>query len=618
MNIKQNNIFKKSLLTLAVAGAMSTTFIAAANTNNAVKDIEVLTVTATRSSLNIDDALTSQVVITRADIELANPISILDLLSSVPSIDVASNGGKGQTGAIFMRGTSSDHTLVLIDGVRVSSATSGGTSLNTISPEMIERIEIVQGPRAALWGSDAIGGVIQIFTRQLADGELFVGASFGSDNYKKYKAGAGISHGDGQTSITISKESSDGFDVQQGSETDDDGFDFTSVAIRGQQKITEDFSVDWLLSSDSGDNEYDGYYNGSDFKNHAWLVRANYAAKISGISNNTIFSLGQNRDSIDSLRDGELQSVFETRRDQFSMVNNSQFSDELQVNLGVDHYQDDVSKSTLSVFDPTSGYVVGKRDTTGVFAHTLYTSNAWTYEATLRHDNVEDIESENTYNLGLGYQVNADSRIVANYGTGFKAPTFNDLYYPFGGNKDLVSEFSNSAEIFFETKISAINASVNFYHSNVDNLIVWDASVSQSGNIEEAEIKGVEFALNFEKLGGVHDFNASYTDAEDKQTNEQLIRRAKEKFNYKFTTRLSDADLYVEYQFIGARTDSVYGIGQVDLPAFQLLNLGLNYDVSDNFSISSRVTNLLDKRYETTSSYNSQERALYFGITYHN
>ena len=148
MNIKQNNFFQKSLLSLAIAGAMSTSFIASANTESNVKDTEVLTVTATRSSLNIDDALTSQVVITRADIELANPISILDLLSSVPSIDVASNGGKGQTGSIFMRGTGSDHTLVLIDGIRVSSATSGGTSFSTISPEMIERIEIVQGPKS--------------------------------------------------------------------------------------------------------------------------------------------------------------------------------------------------------------------------------------------------------------------------------------------------------------------------------------------------------------------------------------------------------------------------------------------------------------------------------------
>ncbi len=610
MNIKQNNFFQKSLLSLAIAGAMSTSFIASANTESHVKDIEVLTVTATRSSLNMDDALTSQVVITRADIELANPISVLDLLSTVPSIDIASNGGRGQNASVFMRGTNSDHTLVLIDGVRVSSATSGGTSFSTISPEMIERIEIVQGPRAALWGSDAIGGVIQIFTRQLADGELFVGASFGTDSYKKYKAGVGISHGDGRTSITLSKEQSDGFDVKEGTETDDDGYDLTSVAIRGQQKITTDFSLEWLFSSDSGDNEFDGFYNGSDIKNHAWLVRSNYQSDINGVRNNTVFSVGQNRDSADSLRDGESQGVFETRRNQYSIVNNSQFSDELQVNVGVDYYQDDVSKSTI-VYDKE------KRNTLGVFAHGLYAKNSWTYEATFRHDNVEDINSENTYNLGLGYKYDSNSRVVLNYGTGFKVPTYNDLFYPNFGTPTLNSELSETIELFFESKISAVNTSVSLFRSNIDDLI--GRRNGQADNFEKVEINGVELGANYEGFGGTHDINISYTDAEDKSTNEQLIRRAKEKFNYKFTTSLNDVDIYAEYQFVGSRTDSVFGVtGPVDLAAFQLVNLGLNYDVSDNISVSSRVTNLLDKDYQTVSTYNPQERAFYLGITYRN
>jgi vitamin B12 transporter len=610
MNIKQNNFFQQSLLSLAITGAMSTSFIASANTESHVKDIEVLTVTATRSSLNMDDALTSQVVITRADIELANPISVLDLLSTVPSIDIASNGGRGQNASVFMRGTNSDHTLVLIDGVRVSSATSGGTSFSTISPEMIERIEIVQGPRAALWGSDAIGGVIQIFTRQLADGELFVGASFGTDSYKKYKAGVGISHGDGRTSITLSKEQSDGFDVKEGTETDDDGYDLTSVAIRGQQKITTDFSLEWLFSSDSGDNEFDGFYNGSDIKNHAWLVRSNYQSDINGFRNNTVFSVGQNRDSADSLRDGESQGVFETRRNQYSIVNNSQFSDELQVNVGVDYYQDDVSKSTI-VYDKE------KRNTLGVFAHGLYAKNSWTYEATFRHDNVEDINSENTYNLGLGYKYDSNSRVVLNYGTGFKVPTYNDLFYPNFGTPTLNSELSETIELFFESKISAVNTSVSLFRSNIDDLI--GRRNGQADNFEKVEINGVELGANYEGFGGTHDINISYTDAEDKSTNEQLIRRAKEKFNYKFTTSLNDVDIYAEYQFVGSRTDSVFGVtGPVDLAAFQLVNLGLNYDVSDNISVSSRVTNLLDKDYQTVSTYNPQERAFYIGITYRN
>ena len=617
MNIKQNNFFKKSLLSLAVAGAMSTSFIASANTENTAKDVEVLTVTATRSQLNIDDTLTSQVVITRADIELANPISLLDLLSTVPSIDIATNGGRGQNSSIFMRGTNSDHTLVLIDGVRVSSATSGGTSLNTISPEMIERIEIVQGPRAALWGSDAIGGVIQIFTRQLSAGELFASASYGSDNYTKFSAGAGISHGDGQTSITISKEESDGFDVQEGSETDDDGYDFTSVAIRGQQKVSEDFSLEWMLSSDSGDNEYDGYYNGSDIKNHAWLVRANYASDINGVINNTVFSVGQNRDSTDSLSNGQSQGIFETRRNQYSLVNSSQFSDDFQVNVGVDYYQDDVSKST-TVYDKE------ERDTTGVFAHALYTENAWTFEATVRHDSVEDVNSENTYNVGVGHKVDEDTRVVLNYGTGFKVPTYNDLFYPGFGTPTLNSELSETAELFFETKISDVKTTVSLYRSKIDDLI--GRKNGSAANFEKVEINGIEISANYQAFGGTHDFNMSYTDAEDQSSTntmgklsyEQLIRRAKEKFNYKFVTTISEVDVYAEYQFVGSRKDDVFGIGKVDLSSYQLINLGLNYDVSSNFSVSSRVTNLLDKEYQTASSYNSQERALYVGITYRN
>jgi vitamin B12 transporter len=487
----------------------------------------------------------------------------------------------------------------------------------------------VQGPRAALWGSDAIGGVIQIFTRQLADGELFAGASFGTDNYKKYKAGVGIGHGDGQTSITISKEESDGFDVREGTETDDDGYDFTSVAIRGQQKISNELSLEWLLSSDSGDSEYDGYQSGtniksysSDIKNHAWLVRANYQSEVYGVKNNTVFSVGQNRDSSDSLKNGESTGVFETRRNQYSIVNNSQFSEDLQVNVGVDYYQDDVTKSS-KVYD------VQKRDTTGIFAHTLYTNNAWTYEATLRHDSVEDVNSENTYNLGVGYAINDDSRIVANYGTGFKVPTFNDLFYPGYGTPTLNSELSETAELFLETKVSDIYASVSLYHSKIDDLI--GRKDGAALNFAKVEINGIELKASYEGFGGVHDVNVSYTDTEDQSstyqsgaregelTYAQLIRRAKDKFNYKFTTSLGGADLYAQYQFVGSRTDSIYGVeAPVDLPAFQLVNLGLNYDVSDNFSFSSRVTNLLDKEYQTANTYNTQERAFYVGITYKN
>ncbi|XQW85013.1 TonB-dependent receptor domain-containing protein [Thalassotalea piscium] len=604
MKYNSRTILKQSLLSFAITTTFATSFIASANETEE-ENVEVFTVTASRSSMEMGDVLTSQVVISRADIEVMNPTSVLDILSTVPSIDVASNGGRGQSASIFMRGTNSDHVLVLVDGIRVSSATSGGASLSSISPELIERIEIVQGPRASLWGSDAIGGVIQIFTRKLASGEFFAGASFGTDSFQKYKAGIGFSHGDGQTSVSVSHEKSDGFDVKEDDEPDDDGYEFTSVAIRGQQNVTTDLTLDWLFSSDRGDNEYDGYYNGSDIKNHVWLIRANYDSNFNGIDNKTVMFIGQNRDYADSLSNGVSKGIYETRRDQYSLVNTSQMSENFQVNFGVDHYQDDVSQSTKN-------YEQAQRDTTGVFAHALFSDQAWTYEATIRHDNVEDIDSENTYNAGVGYQMNADSRVVLNYGTGFKAPTFNNLYYPGSGNPNLSSELSDSVELFFETSIAGINTNISFYHSNIDDLIAWDGS--KSVNINEVEISGAEVTLKYSGLGGTHDFNMSYTDAEDKSTNEQLVRRAKEKFNYKFVTTVASADLYAEYKFVGSRKDR----GNIDLGAYQLLNLGLNYPLFEHVNLTARVTNLLDKAYQTANTYNTQERGFYLGVSYQN
>jgi len=615
IQIKQSINFKKSVLLLAIYSAISIPVTALENTQKSTteKNVERITVTATRSALNIDDALTSQVVITRADIDLLNPVSILDLLSSLPSVDVANNGGKGQSSSIFLRGNNSDHTLVVIDGIRVSSATLGSTSFNSISPEMIERIEIVQGPRASLWGADAIGGVIQIFTRQLQSGEHFVGASIGSDEYRKFKAGIGLKHGDGQTSVSVSSERADGFDVRDTTsvaDADNDGYKFTSIAVRGQQKINSDLAIDWLLSSDEGENDSDGFYNGANIDRHAWLVRGSYESQLSDIKNYTLVSLGQNRDKVDSLNGVDSQGIIETRRDQLSVINNSQFNENFQMNVGVDFYQDDISKSTLVFADE-------KRNITGVFAHSLYTKNNWTFEGSVRNDEVQGVDSEITYNLGTGYAFNENSRLVLNHGTGFKVPTFNDLYYPLYGTPTLNSERSETTELFFETKLGAVDTRINVYYSKIDELIGRN-SEGNAGNFDEVIIKGAEINVNLTAAGGTHDANFSYTDAEDQQTNEQLVRRAKEKFNYKFTTSINVADLFAEYKFVGKREDSVYRQANVELGAYQLINLGLNAPLSKSVVLNARITNLLDKEYQTANSYFTQGRALYVGITYQN
>jgi len=619
--VKRHNFNqRKSLMAIALTSALAlpTTIAQAKDTQSA--DEETITVTATRTATSIDTALATQVVITQADIARIQPKSVLDVISSVAGIDVSVQGGRGQQSSVYLRGANANHTLILLDGIRISSASLGSTSVQNIAPELIERIEIVKGPRAAIWGSDAIGGVIQIFTRQVQDGEFFAGATFGSDNYQQFKAGGGIKHGDGFTSISVNQESSDGFDVLASAEDDDDGYEQLSVAIKGQQQISQQFALDWLMQAVDGESDYDNAWGGtneSETDNYAWLMRGVYQAQIGHVQNSTSVSIGQNRDKNKNFG-AHLTSAstteFETRRNQFSLLNHSQVFPHLQVNLGADYYQEELSGTTT--------YAQDERDVTGIFAHTLYSLNDVTFEAAVRYDDVEHIDSETSFNAGAGYQFNRDTRIALNVGTGFKAPTFNDLYYPAdpysSGNPDLVSETSETIELVFESSINAVDFSLSAYQSDVENLIAWLPDTNffyKPENVNDVEITGLEFSANYQGLGGQHQVNASYVDTEDQATGDQLTRRAKEQFSYQFDTTIGELSLYVEYQYKGKRDDADFS-GKVELDSYQLVNIAASYPLMANLALEARVTNALDEDYETALGYNTQERAGYIGINF--
>ncbi|WP_448213176.1 TonB-dependent receptor domain-containing protein [Colwellia sp. MEBiC06753] len=612
---------KISVLTGAILLAMAVT----SNAQPLANDTDIITVTATRTPIDIDTALASVVVINQADIARMQAKSINDILASVAGIDLISQGGRGQNSSLFLRGANANQTLVLIDGVRVSSASLGSTNIQAIAPELIERIEIVKGPRAAIWGSDAIGGVIQIFTRQLASSEYFAGATIGSDNYRQLKAGAGVAHGDGQTSISINHEASDGFDVLKTAEDDDDGFETNAVAIRGQQQVNSQFNLDWMARADHGESEYDNAYGGANetkTRNHAWLVRGAYQQYIGHVNNHTSLLVGQNRDYSENYRDNSDNHLpdstttrFETRRDQVSLLNHSQVFPWLQFNIGADYYHEKLSATTV--------YDVSSRDVFGGYIHGLYSRNGFTAEAAVRYDDVENIDSETSYNAGVGYQLTNDSRIALNLGSGFKAPTFNDLYYPAdaysSGNPELVSETSDSIELVFESKIATADIALNAYSTEIDNLIVWQADENyfyQPQNVDKVDINGIEFSAAYQGFGGQHQLNASYIDAKDKATDKQLIRRAKQQFSYQFDTQIGALTLFAEYQYHGKRFDSDFVLGRVTLASYQLVNIAASYPLTKALTVEARVTNLFDEDYETAFNYQVQERAGYVGISY--
>ena len=613
---KQASFNKQSYRVSAIALAMSLTLPVAGNAYaEQAESEEIITVTASRSSNGLIEQLANQVVITQQDIENIQPKSMVDLLSTVAGIDISSQGGRGQNASLFLRGANANQTLFLVNGIRVGSATLGLTDFQTIPPEMIERVEIIKGPRAALWGSDAIGGVINILTKNLKSGEGYVGAVTGSDDYHQIKAGIGFAHGDGSSAFTFNREKSDGFDVLEGVQDDEDGYEYDTVAYRGQQNLSEEFAVDWMLQATEGETEYDNQWGADQrqVKQHVWYVKGAYDWTVGHVSNKLNVTLGQNRDYEKNFGNGvvkDLGGYFETRRDQFSVVNNSQVWPHFLVNFGADFHKEEVTSTTA--FDLT------ERDVFGVFAQGLYQADKATFEFALRYDDIEHVDSEITYNAGVAFQLAADHKLTLNIGTGFNAPTFNDLYWPAdpfsSGNADLTPEYSQSVELIWAGKFDDVDFSVSTYRSNIEDMIDWRPDENffyQPVNVNEVDIEGVELLVSYQGLGGQHSVNASYTDTEDKATGQQLAKRAREKVGYQFATSIYDLDLFFDYQFHGKRTE-----GAETLSSFHLINVTANYQITPSLSTQLKVTNALDEEYRTSVNYNTQDRGVYFGLTY--
>lgn len=580
------------------------------------EDIETITITATRAANVVSQPLASQITIDRTQIELAQVQSVTDLLSRYAGIDVANNGGRGQTASVFIRGASSDQTLVLVDGVRVGSATNGAATWATISPQLIERIEVVKGPRAAVWGSDAIGGVINIITRKATKESLELSVSYGSENTSSVLAGGSLQHAAGATYISFNHEKSDGFDALQTAEPDDDGYENVNVAVNGYQNLSNDLSINWLFKLADTKSDYDTAFGGanqSDNTNQEWKLGADYQWQLGDKQQTLVANIASSRDKSLSYGNGIVKSegsLFETRRDQFSLINTAEVSSRFTLAAGVDLYREEVISTT--------DFAETERDVQGYFAHGLYQHNKLSAELAVRYDSVGKVDEETTYNASLGYQITDTFSVSLLQGTGFKAPTFNDLYFPVGafsaGNPDLLSETSDSQEINVSYQQNAVSASVSWYQTDIENLIEWapgDDFIWRPTNLANAEIEGVDLNLAYQGFGGRHEINIGYLDAVDVATNAPLARRAKNQFGYQFSAQFDRLDVLVSLQ----HKAKAYDAG-VELDSYEILDLSFQYAISEKLQASLKLHNVLDEEYQTVTSYNTQGRTAFVGLSY--
>ncbi|WCE29606.1 TonB-dependent receptor domain-containing protein [Vibrio sp. SCSIO 43137] len=590
---------KKTVL----ATTVTSLFFAAPNIYaQSPSDVETMVVTATRFEQSLQTSTLPVEVITKEEINAIQAKSVSEILRRLPGVQIASNGGYGQSQSIFVRGTESDHVLFLVDGVRIASATTGTASVSAIPVVAIERIEFIRGSRGAVYGSDAIGGVINIITKTDRDeGALAVG--IGSDKFSQGQISVSKNVSEKlNASFAANKSRTEGFSVTDtaGSE-DDDGYKSDDIIASADYKINDKYSIDIQTFYHEGEVEYDA---GNRYKDE----RIFNVAGTLNFQNDTLDSklqLAVNQDSAKSHTPGGV-SLYQTDRKSLLFANQYRVNDDLSIGAGLDWYRDDVSKSSAN-FTETS------RHNTALYLSSLYDKHDYQIEGAVRTDDNERYGRNTTWQLGGGWNVNENYRLTANVGTAFKAPSFNDLYSPFGGVATLKPEESVNYEVALESSAELFDWRVAAYVNQIDELIDWrPQGLNYSPqNIGEAEIKGVEFLVNFETGDFSHNISIDIMDPQDKESNRQLARRAKESAKWNITYYADKWQADISYLYQGTRYDYPSS-GKVKLDAYSLVDLSVSYDVLDSLTLRGRVANLFDEDYVLANGYNTQKRA-YFG-----
>lgn len=561
-------------------------------------------VTATRTAQTVDDSLASVTVITAKQIAQKQVNDLRELLTSISGIDMTNNGGMGKATSMFMRGTSSSHVLVMIDGIKIGSATSGNVAFQHIPVNQIERIEIVRGPRSSLYGSEAVGGVIQIFTKKGQTQEqanLEIG--YGSFVTNKIAAGVSGKYGNTTYSINANHIKTNGFNAKDDTETDNDGYNNDSVTFNISHEISKTSSLQFNSMRASGHTEFDGFYNNNDYVQQTTGLQYTLAPLTNW---NMKFSVSESRDESDNFSDLTFQTRYNTTRNNYSWQNDISIGTKQILTLGAD-YQNDKVESTTAYNETSRNNIAG-------FIQHQWNGENNDLQLALRNDDNEAFGTHTTGNIAWGHNFANKIRLITSYGTAFNAPTFNDLYWPDtgfgGGDPNLKPEESETAEIELRKVHSWGKASVSIYNTKINNLI----SGWPPANVNKAEIKGVEIRLNTNIAGWDTQAEISLLDPRDKDTDKILARRTQQslrldmdKTSGKWSTGLT---------FIGQGYRFNEAANTTRISGYGIVNLRASYAVSEKMTIKWKIENIFDKEYETVKDYNNAGISGFISIHY--
>ncbi|MGO4552356.1 TonB-dependent vitamin B12 receptor [Lysobacter sp. 2RAF19] len=620
----------RNTLAAAVAVALlSLPAFALAQSDDAQR-LDTVLVTGTRTAVTVDESLSAVEVIDRAEIERTQAQSVQDLLRGRAGINLVNQGGAGKLTTLFLRGTESDQTLFLIDGVRVGSSTSGLTALQDLPVELIERIEIVRGPRSSLYGSDAIGGVIQIFTRQPKNGgvrpRFKLGA--GSNDLRELSAGLDIGFDRAWFGADYSHQSTEGHNSCTGATTpefagcfmdtpdpDDDGYESNAVSVRAGVRPVDGLTIDMHALRNEGRNEIDAdpMFGLGDVSNTTQQVVGGKARWEVGPAT-LMLTGGSNLDRSLQTRDDAFTDFFESRRDSASFQADFKVADKQLATVGYDWQRDKAFAKDLfgTLVSPEDGAL---RQDRAVFAQYQAAFGAQDVQASVRRDDNEQFGGHTTGSLAWGMDLGAGFRLTANAGTAFKAPTFNELYFPFYGNPDLLPETSDTFEVGVGQRRATWHWDVHAYQTRVDDLIVYDSSIFVANNLEQARIRGGELTGGFSLDAWNFSGAASYVDPRNRSNGDNfdkvLPRRARSSGRVDVDRAFGDFSVGATWMAEGRRFENV--ANSLELGGYSTFDLRAQWAITQTWTLQARASNVFDHDYETAAYYPQPGRE--FGVT---
>ena len=627
MNNKK--VFLISSIASSVAlSVMVSSFSAFANNS------DTLSVTANRFQEPNSSILAPITVVEREQIDRWQSNSVIDVLRRMPGIDVGQNGGIGQMSSIYVRGTESRHVLILVDGVRLNQANvSGSSDISQIPLSLVQRIEYIRGPRSSVYGSDAIGGVINILTERKTEGGT-LNATMGSHGYQEYDGSVKQKVGD-RTTLTAAGSYlyTKGYDVEANGNTggypqpDRDGFMNKSLWLGVNHDINDDVSLYARAYGFDNRTAYDAepdYNDNTIITDTRALFSRTYDAGMQFHRDNYSSSLNTSYNyTKDYDYDPHQGRYGKGSRFTNSEQYNVQWSNHLLlgnggVGGGVDWQRQSVKEGSNGFpnkehFDNTGLYLTGQQKLGEIIA-----------EASVRSDKHSEYGWHTTWQTNLGWEFVDGYRVIGGYGTAFKAPNLNQLYvdnplWNLAGNLNLKPEESKQWEGGFEGLSGPLEWRLTAYRNDIENLIAYKSAtpIDTYENIGKALIKGVEFTGEMDTWIFHHTFNLQYIDARNKETHQRLDRRARQQLKYQLDWQVEKLDMGVTYQYIGQRTDKDYGTYEnVSLGGVSIWDLTASYPITSHLSIRGRIANLFDKDYETAYGYRTPGREYFLTGSY--